>query len=153
MLEVSVMKKDELKELINIYSDPYIKQISHDHREANIVVHPNVTYLAAKINNEIVGAFLTIKINPTDIELHSLLTKKAIKHSRELGNLCIDWAFSFKEVQRVTANIFQGLEKAKNYCLKLGFIYEGTKRHAFLKDGKMVDMYILGITRKERKTA
>ncbi len=153
MLEVSVMKNDELKELINIYSDPYIKQISHDHREANIIVHPNVTYLAAKVNNEIVGAFLAIKLNPTDIELHSLLTKKAIKHSRELGKLCIDWAFSFKDVQRVTANVMQGLEKAKNYCLKLGFIYEGTKRNACLKDGKLIDLHILGITRQDRSIA
>ncbi|MCK5023229.1 MAG: GNAT family N-acetyltransferase [Candidatus Aenigmarchaeota archaeon] len=146
------MKNDELKELINIYSDPYIKQISHDHREANIIVHPNVTYLAAKINNKIVGAFLAIKTNPTEIELHSLLTKKAIKHSRELGSLCIDWAFSFTEVQRVTANIIQGLEKAKNYCLKLGFVHEGTKRDALLKNGKLKDVYILGITRKQRRT-
>lgn len=149
MLEVAEMKEDELQELFDIYADPYIRRIEHDHRTASIVIHPQATYLAAKINNKIVGAFLAIRQNPTDINLHALLKKEAIGKSRELGKLCIDWAFSNEGITRVTAYVLEGLEQAKNYCLKLGFVYEGKKRNAVLKNGKTLDLYILGITRED----
>jgi hypothetical protein len=150
MLEVSIMKESELHELLDIYSDPYISKIGHDHRPASIVVHPRVVYLSAKINDKIVGAFLAIRQTATDMHLHSLLKKEALPKSRELGKMCIDWAFSSnKEIQRVTANIIEGLEQAKNYCLKLGFVYEGRLRKAIAKDGKKLDIHILGITREE----
>lgn len=149
MLEVSVMTELELPSLLDIYSDPYIQRISHDHRPAIIVSSPNATYLAAKIDGVIVGAFLAIRENTTDINFHALLTKQAIHKSRELGKLCIDWAFAHNEVLRITGVIMQGLESAKNYALKLGFKLEGVKRDAFLKDGIPKNLYILGITRKE----
>jgi hypothetical protein len=150
MLKVEVMKESELPELFKIYSDPYIKKISHDHMEAGIISHPNAIYLSAKINDEIVGAFLAIRTSFIELELHSLLTKKALHKSRELGQLFLDWAFSNNDTYRVTVPIMQGLEKAKNYCIKSGMKLEGVKRDAIMKNKKLRDLYILGMTKKER---
>lgn len=150
MLTVEVMKVSELPELLKIYSDPYIKKISHDHNEAGIISHPNATYLSAKIDGIIVGAFLAVRVSFVELEVHSLLTKKALHKSRELGQLFINWSFSDKNILRLTSKVMQGLEMVKNYCIKQGFKLEGIKRNGCLKNGKPTDIYMLGLTREER---
>lgn len=134
--------------LTEIYSDAYITKVGHDHRPASPIIHPNATYLSAFLDGKFVGAFLSIKASPIDFELHSLLKKEAIPHSRELAKKFLDWAFS-KPIQRVTALIIEGLEKTKNLCLKLGFKLEGIKRNACLVGGVLKNIYILGMTKEE----
>jgi hypothetical protein len=150
MLSVEVMKNEDLPKLFDIYTDPYVKKIEHDYMRAAVISHPNATYLSAKVNDEIVGAFLAIKTSPLEIEWHSLLTKKALKYSRELGELFIEWAFSIHLVSRITANIIEGFDTVMNYAKKLGMKLEGIKRDAVFKNGKLLDLYIYGITKKDR---
>lgn len=132
--------------LLEIYSDPYITKVGHDHRAAAHINHPLVTYLSAWIGNTFAGAFIAIRFSPIEIELHALLKKSTLKHSRSLGLACLEWAFA-QPIQRVTAYIIEGLETARNYCLKLGFKHEGTRRNACLQGGIVKDVYVLGMTR------
>lgn len=134
--------------LIDIYSDSYISRIGHDHRCAAPVIHPNVTYISAWIGDTFAGAFMAIKQSAIEFELHALLKKKSIRHSRELGRKFLEWAFSHP-ILRVTAYIIEGLEAAKNYCIKLGFKEEGCRRNACVKNGIAKDVYILGLIREE----
>jgi RimJ/RimL family protein N-acetyltransferase len=71
-----------------------------------------------------------------------------MKHSRELGVACLRWAFGHP-ILRVTAYIIEGLEAAKNYCLKMGFKEEGCRRRACVQNGIVRDVYMLGMTRQE----
>ena len=137
---------DHLKE---VYSDPYIIKVGHDGRAAEPVDHPLARYLSAWVGDKFAGAFLVIAFSPFEVELHAFLKKEYLKHSRELGKACIAFAFSHKSVLRVTAFIIEGLEMAKNYCLKLGFKHEGTRRNACMQDGKIKDVYVMGMTRAE----
>jgi len=134
--------------LKEVYSDPYIMRISPDGPAMTPVLHPLATYVSAWVDDEFVGAFLSIRYSAHEIESHALLKKEAIKHSRQLGQMFLDWAF-MQGVLRVTAHVYEYLEAAKNYCIKLGFQIEGFRRSAELKNGKPIGVYMLGITRQE----
>jgi len=134
--------------LLEVYQDPYIARVGHDHRPAAPIDHPNVTYLSAWVDEKFCGAFMAIKQSAVELELHALLKKSALKQSRQLGLACLAWAFA-QPILRVTVYIIQGLEAAKNYCLKLGFKHEGCRRNACVQNGVIKDVYMLGMTRQE----
>lgn len=138
--------------LLEVYSDPYITKVGHDHRAAAPIDHPNVTYLSAWIGKTFAGAFMVIKQSAVEFELHALLKRSSIKQSRALGMACLAWAFAHS-ILRVTAYIIEGLEAAKNYCLKLGFKHEGTRRHACMQGGIIKNVYVLGMTRQDWSTS
>jgi hypothetical protein len=137
--------------LLEVYSDPYITKVGHDHRPAAPIQHPNVTYLSAWVNGKFSGAFMVIRQSAVELELHALLKKSALKQSRNLGMACLTWAFA-QPILRVTAYIIEGLEAAKNYCLKLGFKEEGRRRCACVQGGVVKDVYVLGMTRQDWRT-
>lgn len=135
--------------LAALYRDPYVSRVGHDHRPAAPIEHPNVRYLGARVDGELVGAFLVIESGFIETDLHALLTRRALPHSRALGRLCLDHAFSNPEIERVTAYVIEGLSAARNYCLKLGFKTEGLRRNACRQHGRLVGVHILGMTRNE----
>lgn len=137
--------------LLEVYADPYITKVGHDHRAAAHIQHPLVTYLSAWTGSTFAGAFMAVRFSPVEIELHALLKRASIKHSRALGNACLQWAFA-QPIQRVTAYIIEGFESARNYCLKLGFKDEGRRRSACLQGGIAKDIYVLGMTRLDWST-
>ena len=137
--------KEHLEE---IYSDPYITKIGHDHRPAAPIEHPLVTYLSAWIDGKFAGAFMAIQFTAIELELHALLKKSSIFYSRDLARKFLEWAFE-KPILRVTAYIIDGLDSAKNFCLKLGFHYEGRRRNACVQNGSAKDIHVLGMTRED----
>lgn len=139
--------------LSELYADPYIARVGHDHRPASPIDHPDASYLGAYVRNRLVGAFLVIESSWVELDLHALLTRKALPYCRELGRMCLDWCFSRQDLQRVTAYILEGLESAKNYCLKLGFVVEGFRRNVCLKNGQPIGIHILGMTREDWRAA
>jgi len=135
--------------LQEVYSDPYISRVGHDHRPAAPISHPLVTYLSATINGKFAGAFMAIQQTSLELELHSLLKKSALPHSRALGQEFLKWAFESRPILRVTAYIIEGLESAKNFCLKLGMQLEGFRRDVCVQNGMVKGVYILGMTRQD----
>lgn len=135
--------------LAAIYRDPYVSRIGHDYRAAEPIKHPNARYLGAYVDGDLVGAFLLIESGSIETDLHALLTRRALEHSRELGRLCLDHVFRSPEIERVTAYIIGGLTAARNYCLKLGFVTEGLRRNACMQGGQLLGVHILGMTRNE----
>jgi len=149
MARVWVSEQVTYDQLLEVYSDPYIHRVGHDHRPASPIVHPNVRYLSAWVDDQFCGLFMAIESGFIELDLHALLKRSAIKHSRELGRSCIDWAFYNPNIMRVTAYVVEGLESARNYCLKLGFVEEGMRRDAYMVNGELKGVYILGMTRKD----
>jgi hypothetical protein len=135
--------------LQDIYSDTYIARAAHDGRAASPVIHPAVVYLSAWVKGSFAGAFLVVKHSAIDFELHSLLKRQFISSSRELGQHCLAWVFGHESVLRATVYVMEGLESARNYCIKQGFKLEGVKRNACMKNQEAKDIYILGIIREE----
>jgi hypothetical protein len=151
MLLATVTEGITQEHLQEVYADPYIARVSHDHSPAEPILHSTATYLSAWVGNVFAGAFLAIRFSPVELELHALLKKSALPHSRELGQKFLEWAFSHS-ILRVTTHIIEGLETAKNFCLKLGFKEEGRLRHACVQGGIIKDVYCLGMLREEWST-
>lgn len=135
-----------VEHLADVYSDPYIARIRTELREFGPVLHDSAQYLTATVGDEFCGAFLAIRVSSVEIDVHALLKRSAVFHSRELGLEFLRWAFS-NPILRVTAYIVEGMESVVNYCLKLGFIREGFRRMACVKDGSIRGVHVLGITR------
>lgn len=135
--------------LADLYADPLIARIGDDDQPAAPVSHPLLKYLSAWVCGQFVGAYIVIEFTAREYEIHSLLMRKATRHSRELGRLVLAWAFGHESVMRVTGYIREGIDSAVNHCLKMGFVYEGFRRNALLVDSKPHGIHILGMTRDD----
>lgn len=153
MAALELERVKEIESLTELFKDPYIAKIGHDHRALAPIEHPHVKYLSAKLNGQQVGAFMVVESGFVEIDIHAMLSKQALEHSRDFGRLCLIWAFAQKHINRVTAYIIEGLDSAKNYCLKLGFKNEGMRRGACLKNGRLVGVHVLGMTRSDWEQA
>jgi hypothetical protein len=150
MLSVTLGATNE--NLNKVYSNTYISScISHDDRQAEPIIHDLVQYYSAWVNDTFAGCFMLIKFSTIEYEVHSLLFKEHLKHSRDLAYIFLDTLFK-EPIERVTAYIIEGLETAKNFCLKIGFKQEGVRRNACKVNGRLKDIYVLGMTRKDRGT-
>lgn len=137
--------------LAALYRDPYIARVGHDHRPATPVEHPAAQYVGAHVDGALVGAFLLIESGFIEIDVHALLTRRALPHSRALGRLVLDRIFADRTIERITAYVIEGLTAARNYCLKLGFKAEGFRRAACVQGGVLLGVHMLGMTRSDWK--
>lgn len=135
--------------LRDLYADPYIARVGHDHRSAQVLIHPDAHYFAACVDGDMVGAFLLIESGYIDVDVHALLRRKALPHCRDLGRIFLAEVFRMRHVQRITAQVIEGLESARNYCLRLGFRSEGFKRSACMRSGQLIGVHMLGLTRED----
>ena len=124
-------------------------RIRHDFREPGYIDHPLVTHLLATVNGEPAGVFLAVQFSDLEVELHAAVLPQFIRHGRALGRECLAHVFGDPAVMRATAYVIEGLESAANYCRRLGFITEGFRRDACRKDGRLVGVHVLGITRAD----
>lgn len=139
-------------ELAAIYSDPYVARVGYDDRPAQPIAHEAVSYHLAHIDGETVGAFMAIRSGYLEWDVHALLTRHALPYCRELGRLFLDWCFSHP-IARVTAPVIEGLESARNYCLRLGFHVEGFRRDVLRQGGVLRGVWVLGMTRTDWEAA
>lgn len=146
---VSLEEGISVKNATALYADPFIARISDDGMEFAPISHPLVVYLSAFVGDEFVGAYIVVRFSDFEYEAHSLLMKKATRHSRALGELLIEWVFSHPKVLRITGYIRDGIQTAVNHCLKMGFQYEGFRRDALMVNGEPTGIHVLGLTRKE----
>lgn len=137
--------------LAPLFLDPYIARVGHDDRPAAPIAHPHVRYLGAYVNDELVGAFMVVESGYIEIDVHALLTRSALPHSRDLGRMCLAHVFADPAIERITAYVIEGLTAARNYCLKLGFKVEGLRRSACRQRGHLLGVHILGMTRNDWK--
>ena len=149
MAALNVSKITDPGVIAKIYQDPYISRVGHDHRAAGPIIDPLATYWGAYSDGQLVGAFLLIESGYIDVDVHALLFRDALPDSRLLGQLFLAEVFHNPEIQRATAQVIEGLESASNYCLRLGFKYEGFKRNACMRGGQLVGIHMLGMTRNE----
>ena len=140
------------RNLQEVYSNPYIiRAFKKDGADFKPNKHNLIKYYSCFINSEFVGCFMHIQFTKNEIEAHSLLLKKALKYSRELGQLFIESCFKDKNVTRITTYVPADLKTAINYLLKLNWKIEGIKRNSIIKKNKELDTYMLGITRKDNQ--
>src|SRR3972149_4516313 len=86
--------------LAALYYDPYIARVGHDHRPASPIEHEAVRYVGTYADGPLVGAFMVIESGFVELDVHALLTRRALKQSREFGKMMIRPLFENKEIAR-----------------------------------------------------
>lgn len=68
----------------------------------------------------------------------------------EASNAVVDFAFSDEKLELLTCSHFPHNHRSKRVIEKLGFVYEGTLRHAYpIYNGKIMDDCCYSMTREE----
>ncbi len=104
------------------------------------------------INIDKVGMYNLHPDNSTTLEIHAfILPEKRKKHSIETGKQILKWILENapEQYQKVIAQVPCIYPNVKDFCIYNGFKIEGVNRLSHKKNGKIVDQWLLGITRKE----
>ena len=148
MIEFDALGFDDEK-IVRLYQDPYIQRIGYEGRPAAPIDHEAAMYFGAFVDGVFIGAYCLIRQSSTEFDVHSLLRKEVVELSRVIGVHFIAFAFQRFAIARMTAWVAEGMESTVNYCRKIGFQYEGFKRDAFMKRGRLMGVHMLGITRRD----
>lgn len=151
MEAITLEKGITSENLFRIYSDKYITSaISYGDNQPYPVFHDLAHYVSVFIDGEFSGALLIVHYSEFETEIHSLLMKNCRIHCHDICHKLIDYCFSESDkITRITGAVGGELNSVKNILLKCGFTYEGFRRNAYMKNGKLEGIHILGITRKE----
>ncbi|MCE2686876.1 MAG: hypothetical protein LW839_08580 [Cryomorphaceae bacterium] len=147
ILTVSESASDD--ELKQVYQNDYVLSAFGELHTRHPIKGDFVKYHSCYVDGIFVGCFLEIIRSPIESEVHSLLFKSAIKHSRELAKIFIKNLFDSKPIFRISTQVMQIHGSVINFCLKIGFIFEGVKQCADMKDGILQSMVMFRILRGE----
>lgn len=108
----------------------------------------NTKWLAVMHENQIHGIYALVPMNAVTVEIHTcLLPSMRGKDALCVANLLMQHIFT--SYQKAISHIPEYNKKAKLYALRVGFQIEGINRSSFLKNGKLLDQYLVGMTREE----
>ena len=110
---------------------------------------PNgVEWVGVMQDKQLHGLYALVPINSITVEIHTcLLPYLRGKGALEAGELILKHLF--KTYKKAISYVPECNRKAKFYALKLGFKTEGINRESFIKSGRVIDQYLVGITREE----
>ena len=139
-----------LEDINRILLNEYIQDdISDDPTKGHAIQSlQNHEWIGVVDDDHLQGLFLLVSQNSISIEIHTCLLptlrgNKAI----EAGKLILD--LIFKKYEKVISWVPENNRKAKLMALRLGFEIEGINRASFLKNGKLHDQFLVGLTKGE----
>lgn len=139
-----------LEEINKIILDETVQEDISDDLTKNkaILSLLNHEWIGVVEDDQIQGLFVLITQNSKSVEIHTCLLptlrgSKAI----EAGKLIL--SLIFKNYEKVISWIPENNRKAKLFSLRLGFEIEGINRASFLKNGKLQDQFLVGLTKGE----
>ena len=137
--------------LINsIYNDSYLKQhLEQDGTVLEYFENEAVKHIGVYVGEELAGVFSVIEM-PVDCEVHMALKKEYAIYSRSFAMMVMDLLFE-SGFNRISTSVNDYARPVVNMLLKLGFKYEGKKRQAFIKNGILYDVHMLGMLKEESK--
>lgn len=146
-MKVRMATKDEVKEVV--LSPEFLPMLVEDGFSGNFEPDMAEVWLLFEDGKEIIGLFNFTQITSICYEMHPMVYKKyRIKYARQ----CMDWAFMFfletgknKIIVQVPSDRPELVNAAKNQ----GFIEEGVNRESVMKQGKIMNIIQLGITKSE----
>lgn len=93
--------------------------------------------------------------NAITVEIHAhVLPEHRKKFSKATGAAALRWLITTNpQYQKVIAQIPHIYRNVMEFACSFGFIIEGINRLSYLKNGEIIDQWMLGITRKEIEAA
>ena len=149
----------ELKELndLNLINEiilnPFVQDDIADDSSLGVSlaeIPSHMRFIGVYDNDILCGLYMLIPQNCVTVEVHTCLLpllrgKKAI----QAGRLIIQYMFD--RYRKIISWIPVDNKKAELYSKLLGFKVEGISRESYLKNGKLQDMKLVGITIGEYK--
>ena len=106
-------------------------------------------WVLVKVKDEIIGVYVLHPHNSTTSEIHAHILPEFRKdYALESGSKILEW-FLDTEYQKLIAQVPDIYPNVKNFCIANGFIVEGVNRKSYKKNGVVMDLTLLGITRNE----
>jgi len=108
-------------------------------------------YLGIQVDDKLIGLWWLEFECSSSINIHINILKEHRKHAFDAGNLFLShFKDNFSEqFQKLNCKIPVIYKDVYNFTKKFGFQDEGLDRLSIVKNGELIDRYILGITRGE----
>lgn len=130
----------------SISLDPKVwPMISDDGCTKDFSYPESAMYLIAESDGERIGFFMLQSINSICVEVHTIFSPKAfgsvIFYAKEL----IAWVFENTGFLKIITYVPSDNHKAKRLAEKAGMKVEGIIKKSYLRSGRLLDQYILGV--------
>lgn len=139
-----------LDDINKIILDPSVQDdISDDPTKGSVIQSlSNYEWIGVVEDGQIQGLFVLITLNSISVEIHTCLLP-SLRGSKafQAGELILN--LIFKNYEKVISWVPENNRKAKLFSLRLGFQVEGINRASFLKNGKLQDQILVGLTKGE----
>ena len=108
-------------------------------------------WLLMTSDDQHIGLYNLHAHNAVTVEIHAhVLPEYRAEHSRSTGASALKWLYDHHpEYQKVVAQIPCIYENVKKFTCSFGFQLEGVNRLSYLKNGEIIDQWLLGMTRDE----
>lgn len=139
--------KNEIESII------YHDKIIHLSTENGIKTEINtdkVCWIGTYINNKIVGLFAFEPLNKVSLDGHCYFLPEHRKNiSSESYKLTLKLIFDLYDYKKIIVKCSSKDWHVKNFCLNSGFKLEGKTEKSALHKDRLVDEYILGMTKEQ----
>lgn len=130
-----------------IFSDESVFDLlTDDNTPRDFEVPQGVGYL---LSDERDGVVMLVPRNSVEVECHICVLPSAKHKAYYYGERSLAYLFKETNCQKATAMIPEHNKQVYKYCMKLGFKQEGVNRKSFLKNGKLQDQNLVGLTKEE----
>lgn len=99
---------------------------------------------------EIAGAYRLHYVSGRTVQIHAHIIPEYRKDYAKLSSIVIlDWCITNLDFDKIVAVIPQKYKNVYHFTKNAGFKDEGFNRSSFMKDGKLIGQYYLGMTKPE----
>ncbi len=137
---------DEIEKIIY---HPEVIRLSTNNGVKGAIDTEGDCWLATYVNNEIVGVFVFEPVNSVSLEGHCYFLpehRKSVSDESYLKSM--DYVFDNSKYKKIIVKCSQKDWHVKNFCLSKGFALEGRLEKSTEHNGKLVDEYLLGMTKE-----
>lgn len=113
--------------------------------------HPGNLYLLCFDGETLLGLWLFVKRNAVTVEVHTcLLPHHGFHRGRVAARQAAEWIWANTDVQRIITSVPETLRIALRFAQAAGMVEFGRNLKSFLKNGRLWDEVLLGISRPVR---
>tara|TARA_R110000822_G_scaffold102088_2_gene228412 strand:+ start:184 stop:645 length:462 start_codon:yes stop_codon:yes gene_type:complete len=146
-MRVRLATAEEIKEVVS--SPDLLPMLVEDGFSGDFEPDMNQVWLLFEDDEDIIGIFNFTHITSICFEMHPMIYKKyRLKYARQ----CMDWAFMFfleTDKNKIIVQIPSDRPELVNFAKHHGFVEEGINRDSVMKEGKIMNIIQLGITKSE----
>lgn len=154
MMRVTAIRTYSALEVRRIMTYPSMWETVAEDGQDPATFQPDVDdeiWLSIRADDKPIGLYQLQKRNAVTVEIHAnMLPKYRKRHSDASGKAALRWVREeLPDIRKVIAWVPMLYMNVRAFCEKQGFRLEGTNRASYLKNGRLHDQYLLGITCSE----